>query len=59
MRRQRQPQMIAIFVGLDFETRKTIGRQFLTRARIEALQSRKLGNGAVAHHPLRGRKRKS
>ena len=52
VRRQRQPQMIGFFVRLDFESRKTIGRQFLTRARIEALQSRKLGNDAVAHHPL-------
>ena len=51
--------MIAFFVGLDFETRKTIGRQFLTRTRIEALQSCKLGNSAVAHQPLCGRKRKS
>jgi hypothetical protein len=51
--------MIAFSAGLDFEARKAIDRQFLTRARIEALQSCKLGNGAVAHHPLRSRERKS
>ena len=51
--------MITFFVGLDFETRETIGRQFLTRARIEALQSCQLGNGPVGHHALRSRKRKS
>ena len=44
--------MIAFLVRLDLESRKTIGRQFLTRACVEALQSRKLGNDAVAHHPL-------
>ncbi len=36
-----------------------IANQIKARARIEALSSCKLGNGAVAHHPLRGRKRES
>src|SRR5713226_3452121 len=51
--------MVAFFVGLNFESRKSIDRQFLASARIKTFQSGKLGNGAVFDHPLRSRKRKS
>ena len=51
--------MIAFPVRLNFEARQTIGRQLLTSASVQASQSRQLGNGAVGHHPLPGRARKS
>ncbi len=37
---------------MNVESRKTIDRQLLTGARIEALEPRKLRNDAVAYHPL-------
>lgn len=48
-----------IFRWSGFRKPKDDRPPVLTCARIEALQPRKLRNGAIAHHPLRCRKRKS
>lgn len=54
VRGQGQPEVKAFFVGLDFEAREPTDRELLTRARVDASQFRQFGNGAIAHHPLRG-----
>ena len=52
MRRQRQPEMIGFGVGLDLEPGEGLCRHLLAPRRVDPLQPRKLGGGAVAHQPL-------
>jgi hypothetical protein len=59
VRGQSEPEVIGLAVGLDLESGKAAGRNFLALLRIASLQLCKLGGGAVAHQLLRGREGKS